>query len=134
MNDGWEDWDFWIRAAAIGAESILLHEPLFNYTVSNTGRDATVSEVNRKELLRILSEKRPKKIKKPRIAPRLADLSEIISSRQFNIFSSGSKNVVFFVPWLLKEGGAERFLKDLSEGLLVSGFGVAFVITEKVQG
>lgn len=130
MNDGWEDWDFWIRAAAIGAESILLHEPLFNYTVSNTGRDATVSEANRKELIRILSENRPKKIKKPRIVPRLADLSEVISSRQFNIFNGGSTNVVFFVPWLLKEGGAERFLRDLTEGLLKSGFGVAFVITE----
>jgi glycosyltransferase involved in cell wall biosynthesis len=103
---------------------------LFNYTVSDTGRDATVSEANRKDLLKILSDNRPKKIKKPRIAPRLADLSEIISSRQFDIFNGGSTNVVFFVPWLLKEGGAERFLKDLSEGLIANGFGVAFVITE----
>ena len=130
MNGGWEDWDFWIRAAAIGAESVLLHEPLFNYTVSDTGRDAMVSEANRTDLLRILAENRPKKTKKPRIPMRTADLTEVIGSRQFNIFSDTSTNVVFFVPWLLKEGGAERFLRDLSEGLLANGFGVAFVITE----
>jgi len=130
MNGGWEDWDFWIRAAAVGSESILLHEPLFNYTVSDTGRDATVSEVNRKELLKILADNRPKKIKKQRLAPRVANLTEVLNSRPLYIFSGSAKNVVFFVPWLLKEGGAERFLRDLTFGLKSSGFDVAFVVTE----
>ncbi len=40
MNPSWEDWEFWLNAAKLGARAHRIPEPLFIYRPSAVGRDA----------------------------------------------------------------------------------------------
>ena len=42
--DGYEDWDFWLRMAALGGRGVLLHEGLFWYRRHDMGNSAKIQE------------------------------------------------------------------------------------------
>lgn len=130
MSKGWEDWDLWVRLAAHGYTSVTLPEPLFIYRYSSIeGRDATSARQNEDELKRLIKDvkrisRRPLHVSAP------VSIGPVLGSTSRNIPPGVAGTVVFFVPWVIRGGGADRFLLTLVDGLTRSGVTVVVIATE----
>lgn len=132
MSLGWEDWDLWLRLAAQGARSTTLDEELFEYTYSDvSGRDATSAKENESLLRAHLGEVSRRGNHQIRgTLPRTSTSGLIRSFNRIRI--PGEKHsIVFFVPWILRGGGADAFIVDLASGLKSLGYECIFVLTEE---
>lgn len=128
---GWEDWDLWVRLTAANTRSLRLPEPLFRYTHSeDTGRDATSGRPNELMLRQqILKTQRDSKNQDPTQVV-CANLTDVLASFPSRNFGNEHPSVVFFIPWLLKGGGADQFLRTLARSLTERGFRLIFIATE----
>ncbi|MEZ5184645.1 MAG: glycosyltransferase [Candidatus Nanopelagicales bacterium] len=115
---GFEDWGFWRAAAADGCRGWVLDDALFTYTHSlTTGRDATARK--QRDALELLIKQRNPVISHPAgpIDPAPGAVTRMLEQRVFHMPNDGRSSLVVFVPWLIKGGGAETFLKTLLTGL-----------------
>ncbi len=128
---GFEDWGFWRAAAAAGFRGWVLDDALFTYTHSlTTGRDAQARR--QREALELLIKQRNPVITHPPepIPPAPGAVTRMMEQRVFHMPNDERGNLVVFVPWLVKGGGAETFLKTLLRGL-VDDRRVVVIGTEK---
>jgi glycosyltransferase involved in cell wall biosynthesis len=132
MHDGCEDWELWAHLAELGFAGRSLHEYLFQYRFSHgDGRDAEARplfEDHRRRIMRL----HPSLGNSPRpvrTEPWAADGAERLRSQPWSMPSGEGRPVVFFVPWLTAEGGAEAFLRTLARGLVADGRTVVFIAT-----
>lgn len=111
MVGGFEDWAFWRAAASHGFRGVVLNEPMFRYTFSETsGRD---SEARRKkdELERRVKTMYPALTAgKPPKAESQQPVAPFLRKQVFHVPTEGKRGLVIFVPWMLRGGGAENFL------------------------
>jgi glycosyltransferase involved in cell wall biosynthesis len=132
MHDGCEDWELWAHLAELGFVGRALPEYLFRYRFSHAdGRDSEARplfEEHRRRVMRLhptLGELPPPQ----RIGAWNADGVRRLQSQPWNMPTGQARPVVFFVPWLTAEGGAEAFLRALARGLVEEGRTVVFVAT-----
>jgi glycosyltransferase involved in cell wall biosynthesis len=129
MSDGYEDWECWIKMAKFGYRSIQIPEPLFNYTFSeNTGRDFE----SRKRHLELHNKiKFHNSMTRWRYRTLLrAPIAKDVLDNSFNLASGNKRAVFIFLPWLLKDGGAENFVRTLAKGFSEKGRTVIFIATK----
>ena len=130
MYDGYEDWECWIKIAKFGYRSIQIPEPLFKYTYSeNTGRDSESRRIhlelhNKIKFHNSIAQWRLRSLQR-------ASIKRYVLDNSFNLPAGTQRAVIIFVPWLLKDGGAENLLKTLAKGLSETGRTVVFVSTNK---
>jgi len=127
---GWEDWDLWIRFIASGCKGVALREGLFTYTVSQDGRENSVSAKNSQELRELLDRKIPKPPKTKLKSEVLASVSKVINGLSKNFGDPELQTVIFFVPRFTIHGGAEVFLRSLAHELSRYQFNIIFIATE----
>jgi glycosyltransferase involved in cell wall biosynthesis/GT2 family glycosyltransferase len=129
MSDGYEDWECWIKMAKFGYRSIQIPEPLFKYTFSeNAGRDFE-SRKRHLELHNKMKFHNSKSHWKLRTLQR-SPISKDVLDNSFNLAAGDKRAVFIFLPWLLKDGGAENFVRTLAKGLAEKGRTVVFIATK----
>ena len=131
MMDGYEDWECWVKIAKWGFRSFQIPEPLFKYTFSeNAGRDYNSRGKNLElhNKIRFHNSIGQWKLRTLQRAP----IKRNVLDNSFNLSAGTQRAVIIFVPWLLKDGGAENLLKTLAKGLSEKGRTVVFVATNNV--
>lgn len=112
MAEGYEDWEFWRRCAALGLRGWVLDDALFRYRHSEaTGRDAQARKKKDELILRI-------KQLNPRISHPATPIDPVpgaittdLQTRVFHIPQDHRRSLVVFAPWVIHGGGADGFLK-----------------------
>jgi glycosyltransferase involved in cell wall biosynthesis len=128
MNGGYEDWDCWVKVAKFGYRSFHIPEPLFKYTFSNsTGRDSD-SRKKHLDLHNLIKVHNYKPLWRLRNLQRTS-IKKSVLDNSFNLPRGIRRPVIIFVPWFLKDGGAENFLKTIAKGLSENGRTVVFIAT-----
>jgi glycosyltransferase involved in cell wall biosynthesis len=126
FSRGIEDWGLWAELAARGLRSIRIAEPLYIYNVDGKGRSAS-EDSNTPELR---AEVRKRAL---RVHPRRSEMGGLVQKHltleKTEPEAPCKSGVVFFVPFLLKTGGAELFFQVLADGLVQLGYEVVFVLT-----
>jgi glycosyltransferase involved in cell wall biosynthesis len=130
MNGGYEDWELWVRLANAGHRGVVLDDFLFDYTYSAvSGRNAGAVQ-RHDDLVRTI---RHRNARRPKINGRDQSNSQLVGDSigrfGFHIPHGSDRPVIFVVPWLIRGGGAERFLLSLAARLVASGRTVVFVST-----
>ena len=130
MAEGFEDWELWVRMTMAGHQAVVLDDPLLHYSYSvDSGRNSTAMKAH-DELVRLIRHQNPRRGPRVSALPeRRLSVGAAIRSYNWNLRQGLNRPVVFFVPWLIRGGGAENFLLTLTQGLSKSGRTVVFVST-----
>lgn len=113
---GYEDWDLWARVAAVfGDTSVVLPEPLFRYTYSETaGRDAESARLHAKRLKKMIRRTRCQHVSVPKPEPHNS-VSQILASLRRR--SSGPSLPASLIIWSPSSIAGLQRLMSLSEDL-----------------
>jgi glycosyltransferase involved in cell wall biosynthesis/SAM-dependent methyltransferase len=134
-----EDWLFWVRLAALGAQFVSIREPLFNYrshsgTLSNS-RAVLENEVQKLLVRRfnedVLTEDAILEARVKSAAPPQRLPQSFASRRDFHVPASHGPTVLIALPFLVL-GGAERLLSAVVSHLTKSGWHVVVATTVPV--
>ncbi len=129
MDIGYEDWECWVKISKFGYRSIRIPEPLFNYKFSETlGRDSS-SRAQHDKIHERIKFYNPRPLHRIRTIHRKPLTIETLNSF-FEFKTTDLRPVFIFVPWLLRDGGAENLLRTLAKGLVANGRTVVFVSTK----
>ncbi len=132
MHDGCEDWELWAHLAELGFRGEPLQEYLFHYRYSQAeGRDSEARplfEDHRRRIMR-LHPQLGDSARPLRTEAWVADPERRLGDQPWSMPTGEERPVVFFVPWLTAEGGAEAFLRNLAQHLVAQGRVVVFVAT-----
>lgn len=131
MSDGFEDWELWTRLASRGYRSKRIAEPLFHYSFQQSkGRDAAAKIQSEKlqTKIKVINSKRP--VDEIKIG-QLAETPSWLLDHTLAMPYKDKSTVFIFVPWLPKAGGAETFLKSLTQGLQDNGRTICFIATQQ---
>ena len=126
-----EDWELWAHAAELGFRGRVIPEYLFLSRCSSAeGSDAPPSDAH-EELRRRIVRLHPGLMGRRRKPPvtHATDVASRLDRQSFQLPHGEGRPVVFFVPWLTRGGGGERFVSDLARGLVGDGRTVAVVVT-----
>ncbi|MEJ2745554.1 MAG: glycosyltransferase, partial [bacterium] len=134
MHHGWEDWDFWISLAGIGARGAVIPEPLFRYRRHGETRDVKAGEEHSELLL-----KQIRKNHSALFSNRITHQRELrykTINPLINILRHGGmgatcreeEGMLFLLPWMVK-GGADSILLGLAEFLTTHGKKQIHIIT-----
>jgi glycosyltransferase involved in cell wall biosynthesis/GT2 family glycosyltransferase len=131
MGDGCEDWELWANLCAHGYRGRVIPEFLFKYRYSESdGRDAEARPLfdeHRRRIMRLHPELGDYQLDAPPAWRALGRMA--IQGQPWQLPTGHLRPVVFFVPWLTYEGGAETFLRTLARRLVAEGRTVVFVAT-----
>ena len=111
FETGPEDWDLWVRAALSDAKAVHLASIGYRYTKAPVSRSSTLELTQTEDSMRI-------------------KLRRIGAKAQFPFNITNQINVFLFVPWIIRIGGVEKYVKCLAEDLTNAGFNVAIITTE----
>jgi glycosyltransferase involved in cell wall biosynthesis len=132
-KDGFEDWELWMRLAFAGGQGAVVPDALWDYSASETEGRWTWLTQRYEENLRDIKLLNPSRLKAPGQSPPPSVAydwtSELLAKVNWAIPQGTKRPVVFFLPWLTVEGGAEKFIRDLGALLRERGHTVAFVAT-----
>lgn len=132
MDDGYEDWELWAHAVALGFKGKVIPEHLFLYRFDAVeGRDAAARLSHDEFQIRIgrmygglLNSKEDRPLRFFR-----GDIAVALEREVFFIPTGQQRPVVFFVPWLIKGGGGDQVVKDLTAGFIEQGRTVLICVT-----
>jgi glycosyltransferase involved in cell wall biosynthesis len=127
MAESSENWEFWAHAAELGFRGRAIPEHLI---LSRHSGDMAARDTG-EELGRRIVELHPGLINAPGEAPitNAGDVPSRIDRQPFQLPHGKGRPLVFFVPWLTRGGGGERFVSDLAGGLVGDGRTVVVVVT-----
>lgn len=131
MKENLEDWELWAHAAALGFRGRVIPEHLFLYRYSNVeGRDAGTRHLY-DDLHYRINQLHPGLLNAPKRPPDTAwcDAVSRIDRTSFFLPKGTGRPIVFFVPWLTRGGGGERFVSDVVTNLVADGRTVVVVVT-----
>jgi glycosyltransferase involved in cell wall biosynthesis len=120
MRSGYEDWEFWLRVAALGRRGRLIRSPLLNHR--RHGRTMTHDAHSmRHALIEIIRSLNPQIFENPKLRRRIASvapksssadaLAEVRKAQVVAVHDFGP-HVLVIVPWLAN-GGAEILLLEV---------------------
>lgn len=136
LNDGYEDWGFWIAIAEKGGRGMTIKEPLFLYR--KHGYSLTNSAISKhKYLVKIIKTIFPRVYKDEKYVHKIYKKSQI-SYKAINPYTNlmahrkvqSQEGVLFFTPWMVAGGADKRFLA-MGKALLNNGEKVSFITTEE---
>jgi glycosyltransferase involved in cell wall biosynthesis len=120
MRQGYEDWDFWLRIAALGRRGRVVRTPLFNHR--RHGRTMTYqAHAKRRQIIGTMHDHNPLILGNARFRSRLARMSfhetgapPFALLRQDRVLTPPDRrpHVLVLAPWLAN-GGAEILLLDV---------------------
>jgi glycosyltransferase involved in cell wall biosynthesis len=120
MRSGYEDWEFWLRVAALGRRGRLIRSPLFNHR--RHGRTMTHdAHKMRRHLIETIRRLNPHIFENSRLQRRVAKVMPAYSSadplgvlRETDVISicDSRPHILVIVPWLA-DGGAEVLLLEV---------------------
>jgi O-antigen biosynthesis protein len=131
MKEGLEDWELWAHAAELGFRGRVIPEPLFLYRYSDSGgRDAAARAIH-DDLRYRINQLHPGLASPPDKPPAMGSMEPSVRIERTPVVLPTGKGrpVVFFVPWLTRGGGADRFVNDLTRGLIDDGRTVVMIVT-----
>jgi glycosyltransferase involved in cell wall biosynthesis/GT2 family glycosyltransferase len=120
MRSGYEDWEFWLRVAALGRRGRLIRSPLFNHR--RHGRTMTHdAHAMRHALIETIRSLNPQIFVNPRLRRRVSKVVpasssehalDVLQKTQAVSVCDSRPHILVIVPWLAN-GGAEVLLLEL---------------------
>ena len=126
MTDGYEDWEFWIRLASLGARGTVIPEPLFLYRKHGRSMIDSTLEKHAKIVSKIRAKFRWRKAIRPavgEIRDKWVNLLERLPGR------TGKPRILLCLPYMTM-GGAEKIISQICGKLRQRGFHFTIITTE----
>ena len=129
MADGFEDWEFWIRVAARGAQTSVIPEPLFQYRKNGHPLIDAAAEKFGAVVEGIRKKYRQSIPKLGTRTPSQSRWKELLDRGA----SGGKIRVLVCLPYLTI-GGAEKIISQVCRGLSQEGFHFTVITTKRALG
>jgi glycosyltransferase involved in cell wall biosynthesis len=135
MQDGCEDWDFWLNAASKGLWGYTIPEFLFYYRRSASNKWATLQGKSPlAEMQKSLNEKYATIVLDafPEVQLKEYEFGYIATEIEISKsdVSNNSQTLICILPWL-KIGGADQYNLNLIKGLKAKGWNIVIITTLK---
>ncbi|MDP3920816.1 MAG: glycosyltransferase [Candidatus Omnitrophota bacterium] len=137
MTLGFQDWEFWIRAAQAGANAHIIREPLFHYR-RHTPSMVQESEKKRPQILKYLRDKhaalyrQKSSLPKKTVLPNTCVQNPFVNLTNGNDLERTNTGAVMLCMPFMTMGGAERVLSQAAQDLSAKGFTLYALTTEPV--